>query len=141
MGLRGKKLQTFLRCLHGLRDPSDRLGAILRRRVAAPKALTVRVLASGFGQAARAAGFSVNEGFSGFSPFDPPRDLAPDFVAFFNNLGLRPMVMCHPGHVDGELHGLDPVVEMREREYAFLSSEAFLKLLDSRGITLVPRLS
>jgi predicted glycoside hydrolase/deacetylase ChbG (UPF0249 family) len=122
-----------------LRDPSDRLAAIVRRRVAARKALTVRMLASGFARRARTAGFDVNEGFSGFSPFDPARDPAADFAAYFDALGPRPVVMCHPGHVDSELAGLDPVTEPRAREYAYLASNAFPGLLERRTIALAPR--
>jgi chitin disaccharide deacetylase len=123
-----------------LRDPSDRPGAILTRRVAIGKALTVRALASGFAQAARTAGFAVNDGFSGFSAFDPAGDVAADFARAFESLGPRPVVMCHPGHVDAELAALDPVVATREREYAYLASEAFGELLRSRGAVLVPQL-
>jgi len=119
-----------------LRDPSDCLAAIVRRRVAIRKALTVQVLASGFARRARRAGFDVNEGFSGFSPFDSARDPAADFAAFFDALGPRPVVMCHPGHVDSELAGLDPVGEPRTREYAYLASDSFLDLLEGRAITL-----
>lgn len=122
-----------------LRDPSDRWGAILRRGVAGSKALVVAGLALGFGAAARRAGFAVNEGFSGFSPFEPTRDVAADFRRFVQHLGPRPVVMCHPGHVDAELHTLDPVVVPREREYAYLASDAFPALLRERGIALVPR--
>jgi predicted glycoside hydrolase/deacetylase ChbG (UPF0249 family) len=122
-----------------LRDPSDRVAAILRRGVAPQKALVVKTLASGFAHAARRAGFTVNEGFSGFSPFDPGRDMAADFDAFLTDLGRRPMVMCHPGHVDAELRLLDAVVETREQEYAYLSSERFVDLLQRKAVSLVPR--
>jgi chitin disaccharide deacetylase len=121
-----------------LRDPSDRTGAILRRRVAAPKALVVKELSRGFRTAAQLAGFVVNQGFSGFSPFDPARDVAADFKLFFQELGPRPVVMCHPGHADAELHGLDAVVATREREYAYLASDDFSALLKKRAISLVP---
>ena len=123
-----------------LRDPSDRIRAILKRGVAVRKALTVRALAAGFAQAARAAGFTVNEGFSGFSAFDPAGDVAAEFAHAFDALGPRPVVMCHPGHVDGELAALDPVVATREREYAYLASETFGELLRSRRVVLAPRL-
>jgi predicted glycoside hydrolase/deacetylase ChbG (UPF0249 family) len=122
-----------------LRDPSDQVASIIRRRVALRKAITVQALASGFGKAARAAGFGVNQGFSGFSPFDPERDAAADFASFFEALGPHPVIMCHPGHVDSELRSLDPVVETRAQEYAYLASDRFLELLDSRAIALVPR--
>jgi predicted glycoside hydrolase/deacetylase ChbG (UPF0249 family) len=122
-----------------LRDPSDRLGATLRRRVAVRKALTVRMLARGFAAAACAAGFEVNEGFSGFSPFDLARDPAADFPRYFEALGRRPLVMCHPGHVDAELARLDPVGEPREQEYAYLASDTFSDWLRAKNVVLVPR--
>ncbi len=122
-----------------LRDPSDRPGAILRRRVAMRKALTVRALASGFGRAAHDAGLDTNEGFSGFSPFDPARDTGSDFARFLEALGPRPVVMCHPGRADAELATLDPVVAAREQEYAYLASDQFWNLLEAKAVSLVPR--
>jgi predicted glycoside hydrolase/deacetylase ChbG (UPF0249 family) len=120
-----------------LRDPSDRLGPILRRRVSPRKALIVHVLATGFRRAARSAGFETNDGFSGFSPLDktPP---GPVFRSALDDLGSRPVVMCHPGHVDEALRGLDPAVESRPAEMAYLASDAFAALLAERGIALVP---
>jgi predicted glycoside hydrolase/deacetylase ChbG (UPF0249 family) len=44
--------------------------------------------------------------------------------------------MCHPGVVDSELQRLDPLTHLREREYAYLASEAFPALLKARGVTL-----
>ena len=35
------------------------------------------------------------------------------------------VVMCHPGFVDETLVGLDPLTVQREREHAYLGSEAF----------------
>jgi chitin disaccharide deacetylase len=122
-----------------LRDPSDRGVAILSRRVAATKALMVKAMATGFAITARRAGFSLNEGFSGFSLFDAARDPAADFCRFFEQLGPRPVVMCHPGHVDAELRTLDPVLEPREREHAFLMSGRFGDLLETSRVTLVAR--
>jgi predicted glycoside hydrolase/deacetylase ChbG (UPF0249 family) len=121
-----------------LRDPADGLAAAIRRRVSAPKALIVRALAFNFAKGARAAGFAVNEGFSGFSPFDASRDVAADLERAFDGLGPRPVVMCHPGHVDEELRGLDPVVETREREMAYLASDRFARFLEERALRLVP---
>lgn len=122
-----------------LRDPSDRVTAILHRRVAALKALVVNTLAAGFGQDAQAAGFDVNSGFSGFSPFDPARDIAADFAQFLKGLGPRPLVMCHPGYVDEDLESIDPVVAPREREFTYLSSELFPDLLRRNGLTLATK--
>jgi predicted glycoside hydrolase/deacetylase ChbG (UPF0249 family) len=122
-----------------LRDPTDRPAAILRRGIAVRKALFVGGLAAGFRRAAEAAGFSTNDGFSGFSPFDPRIDAARILERAFDRLGPRPVVMCHPGYVDDALRGVDPVVEPRAAELAYLASDRFAELIASRGIALVPR--
>ena len=46
------------------------------------------------------------------------------------------VVMCHPGKVDAELSRLDPLTDLREREYAFFSDEAFPQLLVAHGVAL-----
>jgi predicted glycoside hydrolase/deacetylase ChbG (UPF0249 family) len=120
-----------------LRDPTDRWSAIAKRRQERAKAMLVGALASGFGAAARSAGFALNEGFSGFSAFDPAGDLEAAFHSFFQALGPRPVVMCHPGHVE-DASGLDTVIEARGREQAYLASPAFTRLLEERNITLTP---
>lgn len=118
------------------RDPSDRVVAILRRRVGAPKALLVAALSSGFGAAAGRAGFGTNDGFAGFSPFDPRRDLAREMGAFLTDLGSRPLVMCHPARPCPD-SGADAIAASRLREFALLSSDAFTDLLAERGLRLV----
>lgn len=142
-GIRAALLLALRRRRYGpalwLRDPSDRVGAILGRGVSRAKALTVRATALGFAGAARRAGFGVNRGFSGFSPFDPRSDQERVFVRAFLNLGPSPVVMCHPGYVDEELERVDPVVGARSRELMFLSSGRFLDLLEVVGATLAPR--
>ncbi|MBZ6076360.1 ChbG/HpnK family deacetylase [Microvirga puerhi] len=121
-----------------LRDPSDRVTSILRRPISRGKALIITALARGFRDQARAAGFDTNDGFSGFSPLDPQTEVQRLFGTSLANLGPRPVVMCHPGYVDDELRSLDPAVESRPAELAYLQSEAFGELLEERGIVLAP---
>jgi len=121
-----------------LRDPSDRLSAILRRGVAASKAVTVRAFAAGFKRAARHAGFDTNGGFSGFSPFEPSA-VATAFERAFQHLGPRPVVMCHPGYPDDELRRFDSVVDVRRTEFDYLASDAFAELLEMRNVMLAPQ--
>jgi predicted glycoside hydrolase/deacetylase ChbG (UPF0249 family) len=119
-----------------VRDPAESLGAILRRPMGRGKALLVGALASGFGARARGAGFQTNEGFSGYSPFDPSVPAERIFRAAFTALGPKPVVMCHPGYVDDELRGLDPAVESRPAELDYLKSAGFGRTLEERGIAL-----
>ena len=119
-----------------LRDPSDRLAAILARRLSAPKAILVRVLASGFAQESASKGLVTNQGFSGFSDFASGRNTGADFARYLSALGPRPVVMCHPGHVDSDDAEGDEVKEARSRELDYLRSERFAALLDRTGIVL-----
>ena len=120
-----------------LRDPSDSVAAILARRLAAPKALFVRALATSLRNAANRAGFATNRGFSGFGPFDPGRDPGLDMARYLRRLGPAPLVMCHPGSEDG---ARDPIGPARAREHDYLASPRFDALLSQRGIELAPHL-
>lgn len=119
-----------------LRDSADRPDRVLRRRVETKKALALAWFARGFASEAREKGFDVNEGFSGFSAFDPSRDYAADFARYLTFPGSRHLVMCHPGHVDAELEGLDPVTTTREQELAFLLSDRFVETMEKAGARL-----
>lgn len=119
-----------------LRDPADRPDRILARPVERAKALVVTGLATGFGATARRRGHPTNAGFSGFSDFSPDVDMEAVMRAALTARGRRHLVMVHPGHVDAELAMLDPAVESRAREFAYLSSDAWPALLGQQGLTL-----
>lgn len=119
-----------------LRDSADRPRRIFARGRHWGKALTVAGLARGFRAKAKAAGFALNDGFSGFSDFDAKADYAEDFASYLRAPGGKPLIMCHPGHVDEELARLDPVTFSRETELAFLLSGRFLPILDAAGAAL-----
>lgn len=114
-----------------LRDSADRFSRILRRGVQAPKAMTVALAGRGFAQEAHKRGFRTNEGFSGFSAFDPRRDFAQDFARFLQAPGERHLVMVHPGRVDWELEQLDPATYSREQELEFLLSDRFPDMISA----------
>jgi chitin disaccharide deacetylase len=109
-----------------IRDPSDRVKTILTRRVAAPKALILAALASGFRSAAARRGLCTNDSFAGFSHFDEREPYAVELEQSLSAPGERHIVMCHPGHPDAELASLDPVVGRRRMEYETLMSNASL---------------
>jgi len=119
-----------------LRDPSDRWSTILRRPIGRNKALVVKSFARGFAKSAHRAGFATNEGFSGFAPLDLSVPAERVFAEAFSHLGPRPVVMCHPGHVDEELRALDPAVESRVAELNYLKSDAFSAMMEERRLTL-----
>ena len=119
-----------------LRNPAERSGAIVKRRVSAGKALFVGGLSAGFGAAAGRAGFEANAGFSGFSPFRPARAVGPDFERYLEDLGPAHLVMCHPGEDRGDAPA-DEIATARTRELDYLASDAFPELLRRRRIALV----
>jgi hypothetical protein len=139
-GIRGALLDALkARRLQGacwLRDSGDWPHRIFLRGVQMRKALIVRGLASGFRRAARRAGFVVNDGFAGFSDFNPGHDYAAQFETYLRARGKRHLIMCHPGHVDEDLRAQDPVTVTREQELAFLLSPRFAEMLERRGLKL-----
>jgi predicted glycoside hydrolase/deacetylase ChbG (UPF0249 family) len=129
-GIRGPLLEVlggrYPRTKPLVRDPWDRWRAIRTRGLARTKAAAVAALAVGFGAAARQRGLPTNEGFSGFSNFDVKEPYAQELERALVEQGPRHIVMCHPGHPDAELAGIDPVVERRRMEYETLMRDASL---------------
>jgi predicted glycoside hydrolase/deacetylase ChbG (UPF0249 family) len=119
-----------------LRDSGDCAARILRRGVESGKALGIAFLARGFAREARRRGYATNDGFAGFSRFDPARDYAADLARHLKAPGRRHLVMCHPGYCDAELAASDKVTLTRERELAFLMSDAFPDALARAGANL-----
>ncbi len=139
-GIRGALLDALAeRRLQGkcwVRDSGDALHRILLRGGPVRKAMIVRSLAAGFRRAARRRGFAVNDGFAGFSDFNPGHDYGRQFAGFLRMRGRRHLIMCHPGHVDEDLRAQDPVTVTREQELAFLLSPRFTELLERKRLKL-----
>jgi chitin disaccharide deacetylase len=104
-----------------IRDSSDQPWR-LAWRGGARKAFVVSLLSEGHASALDRRAFRHNEGFAGYSNFDPAADYAALFVSYLRRPGPRHLVMCHPGYADDALRCLDPVVETREQELRFLTS-------------------
>jgi predicted glycoside hydrolase/deacetylase ChbG (UPF0249 family) len=87
---------------------------------------------------ARAAALSVptNPAFAGTYSFRPSADFARLFPRFLDGLPDGALLMCHPGHVDQELIRLDPLTDLREREYAYFADDAFPAVLGAGGFAL-----
>jgi chitin disaccharide deacetylase len=119
-----------------LRDSGDAPHRIFWRGGPIKKALIVRGLSSGFRRMALRRGFAVNDGFAGYSDFNPGQDYAKQFAGFLSAPGRRHLIMCHPGHVDEDLRAQDPVTVTREQELAFLLSPRFPELLERRRMKL-----
>lgn len=99
--------------------------------------LKARVLASacrGFQQRAKAQGLRTPPWFAGLYALTPEADFPGLMQAWLDACPDRGLLMCHPGH--GPRAADDPIADAREREYAFLASDAFMEACAQRDILL-----
>src|SRR3954447_12337532 len=107
----------------------------LRRRFDR-KAVLLDMLSYSFRRRARAQGLRTNSAFAGAYDFRGQPDFATLFPRFLHRLPPEGLIMCHPGMVDDELKRLDPLTTQREREYAYLASDALPPTLAAYGVAL-----
>jgi predicted glycoside hydrolase/deacetylase ChbG (UPF0249 family) len=108
----------------------------LLQRLDSPKALLLDVLSATFRRKSMRLGIAFNPGFAGAYDMVRGGDFGDALQAFVSGLPDGGLVMCHPGFVDETLVSLDNVTHQREREYAYLASDAFPRLLEANNITL-----
>ncbi|WP_250152254.1 ChbG/HpnK family deacetylase [Ancylobacter radicis] len=107
-----------------LRNCREPLAWVRRRRLGWRKAVLIGTLSAGAAPRAQAAGLATNDSFRGLYDFGPEPGYRTIFRAALDGPGERVLVHCHPGHVDEELRRLDPLLEPREHELAYLASAA-----------------
>ncbi len=100
------------------------------------KALLLDVLSVAFRRRCARQGLATNPAFAGTYAFTPDADFARLFPRFLGGLPDGGLMMCHPGFVDAELERLDPLTALREREFAFLNSDAFVTAMAAGGAVL-----
>jgi chitin disaccharide deacetylase len=108
----------------------------LLERFGSAKGLVLDVLSAGFRRRASSSNIAFNPDFAGAYDFSSKPDFAALMQQFLQGVSEGAVLMCHPGEVDDVLVSLDPLTEQREREYAFLASERFPRLLAANGIAL-----
>jgi chitin disaccharide deacetylase len=106
------------------------------RRNADPKGFILDALSRRFRRLAAEHGLRTNPAFAGTYAFRLRDDYSKLFPQFLDGLPDGSVVMCHPGKVDAELTRLDPLTDLREREYAFFLGEEFPKLLAAHEVAL-----
>jgi len=106
------------------------------RRLRDHKALVLDVLSLGFRRKARKLGIAVNPAFAGSYAFKSRANYARLFTRFLSGLPDGGLIMCHPGVVDSELKGLDSLTTLREQEFAYFGSDAFLQVLAEHNVAL-----
>jgi len=110
--------------------------AAARKSLADPKGLILDALSAKLRRLAAQHGVRTNPAFAGTYAFRAEADYAKLFPGFLDALPDGSVVMCHPGKVDAELRRLDPLTDLREREYVYFLDDAFPRLLTARGYTL-----
>lgn len=108
----------------------------IAQRLSSPKALFLDVLSATFRKRGTDAGIAFNPGFAGAYDMVRGGDFATAMSGFLNGLPDRGLVMCHPGFVDETLLSLDDVTDQREREFRFLASDDFTRLMAASNVTL-----
>jgi predicted glycoside hydrolase/deacetylase ChbG (UPF0249 family) len=106
------------------------------RRLRDHKALVLDILSLGFRRKARKLGIAVNSAFAGSYAFKSRANYARLFPRFLSGLPDGGLIMCHPGVVDSELKGLDSLTTLREQEFAYFGSDAFLQVLAEHNVAL-----
>jgi predicted glycoside hydrolase/deacetylase ChbG (UPF0249 family) len=100
------------------------------------KGLVLDILSLGFRRKAHRFGLATNPAFAGAYIFNAKANFARIFPRFLKGLPDGGLIMCHPGFVDDTLKSLDSLTTLREHEFAFFSSDAYLDLLAEHGVAL-----
>lgn len=101
-----------------------------------PKGFILDALSARLRHLAAHYAVATNPAFAGTYSFAPDADFTKLFPTFLDSLPDGGLVMCHPGRVDAELRRLDPLTDLRQREYDYFLGEGFLQLLAARGYAL-----
>lgn len=117
-----------------LRSCHEPVAQARARGVGFGKALTIGTLGLGLAAQAARSGVPTNDSFRGLYDFSERPGYGQVFRRALTGPGERILVHCHPGRVDDELRALDPLLEPRERELAFLSSPACGEALEAAGM-------
>ena len=110
--------------------------ALAPKSLADPKGYILDALSARLRRLAALHGVRTNPAFGGTYSFRPDADFSRLFDEFLDGLPDGGLLMCHPGKVDQELRQLDPLTDLREREYAFFLGDRFPRLLAERGYAL-----
>lgn len=135
-GVREHVLDAAARLGAYLRLTDEPLSAIARTRVAPTKAVLLSLLGRPIAREARRRAIPGNCGFRGARSFAEPGPFRPVFRRMVAGARAGTLVMCHPGLVDAELEGRDPVTRPREEEYRYFAGEEFPADLAAAGVRL-----
>lgn len=113
----------------GMRTITEPLTAILRRGVDPIKAAVLSGIGARHAALVRRTGVPRNDSLRGaynFGPDVPYGKLFRRFLGDFGPCPARPLIFCHPGHVDAGLRARSTLLDARAREFAYFASAAYL---------------
>jgi predicted glycoside hydrolase/deacetylase ChbG (UPF0249 family) len=102
-----------------------------------PKGLLIDTLSRDFRRRAADAGVPTNPAFAGTYRYGSATDFPALFPRFLEGMPDGGLIMCHPGIVDAELRALDPLTDLREREFAYFGSDAYRATLARAKVDLI----
>jgi hypothetical protein len=108
----------------------------LAQRLNNPKAMLLDTLSETFRKKCARMGIPFNPGFAGAYDMVRGGKFGAAMQGFLDGLPDGGLVMCHPGFVDEMLVGVDNITHQREREFAFLASDDWPKMLGANNVTL-----
>jgi hypothetical protein len=108
----------------------------LAQRLNKPKAMLLDTLSETFRRKCARAGVAFNPGFAGAYNMVRGGEFGTAMQGFLDGLPDGGLIMCHPGFVDEMLAGVDNITHQREREFAFLASDDWPKMLSANNVTL-----
>ena len=124
-------------CAGCLAPPVRPRRPLLASGSATARACCSTCLSKRFRERAAALGVRTNPAFAGTYAFTPAPISRRCFRASSTGFRTAAWSCAIPGFVDAELRRLDPLTDLREKEYAFFADEAFPKLLaDARTWSL-----
>ncbi len=121
-----------------VRNTYENFFKILRRNVSILKAISLSVAGSKLKKLNKTNLIRTNDGFSGVYNFSEKARYDYLFESFISFIKDNHLLMVHPGISDEILSKIDGVTTSRDKEYNFLLSENFLKILKDKNIKLKP---
>jgi len=121
---------TALRVCH------EPFAAIRQRGVAVLRAGVIAAIGSKLRQLADDAGIPSNRRFAGVRDFTERQPYRALFRRYIAEPPHALAIMCHPGYPDDALRQVDPVVDTRPGELAYLAGKDFTEDLAAAGATL-----
>lgn len=110
--------------------------AVIKRRIAVPKALFLGLSGVPLKRALRAEGIPHNANFLGIYDLNQESSFGFIFKCFMEEMKTNALFMCHPGLVDAPLRAADSLTDQREKEFRYFMSDDFLRVLDTKGLVL-----